>query len=156
MLIYLLTAVGLLQSTGYIIHNNDLVFLALATRASPLPDVFGGSKAFEPIPYMAEFVFDFEDGTQRVVPKADYTNTLRHKGPTGRFFRYIGYIMVINWLPVIPDATYGPVLSHGFCSGGVIAELLAIDRPIRGFTILLHNAKPDGKPDFRYSISCGA
>ncbi|MCB0344380.1 MAG: hypothetical protein KDD66_04660 [Bdellovibrionales bacterium] len=153
-LIYALTAVGLLQSVGYIIHNNDLVFFALATRASPLPDVFGGSKAFEPNPYMAEFVFDFEDGSQKIVPKADYTNTLRRNGPTGRFFRFIGYIVVINWMPVIPESTYKPVLRHGFCTGGAIAELLGLKKPVRGFTILLNNAKDDGKPDYRYSVSC--
>lgn len=156
LLIYTLTALGLLQSVGYLIGSDKLVFFALATKASPLPDVFGGSSEFEPIPYMAEFEFNFVDGTTLLVPKAEYTDLLRKRGPTGRFFRYIGYVTAINWLPLIPEDSYRRVLQHGFCRGGAIAELLQIKKPVSSVTVNLINAKPDGRPDLHYTIPCSA
>ncbi len=148
-LYYLVIAIGLLQTIGYLSQIEIIRHLGILTSASPLPIVFTEVNGVEG--FAADFYFQWtkDDGS---LEKVKITPELysKLKGPYNRR-NILG--AAIAGGPMLPKTMWDPILNYGLCNDILTNELeLEIDK--ESFLLFIKTRTKGKSDEWTFKTEC--
>ncbi len=152
LLCWLLVGVGLLQFVGVVSGRNNIRALGLATAASPLPEVFGNNRHYEPMSHQNKLLFTLPDGSilERILMRRYSTNLARSPG---HLYRFSPLAYGITWAPIIDPKLRESLVRKGFCQGGELARRLDVPKDVVKIRLVITHRRT-GEERFTFEVSC--
>ena len=148
-LYFIVIAIGLLQTIGYLTQIEIVRNLGILTSASPLPIVFTEVKGVEG--FAADFYFQW-DKAESKTEKIKITPQLyaKLKGPYNR--RNI-FGAAIAGGPMLPKTMWNPILNYGLCQD-ILTNELELDIDKESFSLLIQTRTAGRNDTWTFKTEC--